>query len=121
MSHEAEISVRTYVTVFLVLMALTAATVFSAHVDLGAGNVVVALAVAVTKATLVILYFMHLRYGSRMARAALIAGVFAVLLLIGLALDDVVTRTTSTYLPFYGALDGVRPPGAPVPPQPPME
>jgi cytochrome c oxidase subunit 4 len=121
MSHEAEISVRAYVAVFLALMALTAITVVVAHVDLGTGNVVVALTVAVTKATLVVLYFMHLRFGSNMSRAALIAGILAVLLLIGLSLDDVLTRTTTTFTPFYGALDGVRPPGAPVPPPPPME
>jgi cytochrome c oxidase subunit 4 len=120
MSHRA-ISVRTYVTVFVGLMVLTAITIFSAHVDLGRGNVVVALAIAFTKAALVVTYFMHLRFGARMSRAVLVAGILAVALMLGFTLDDVLTRSTTTYLPFVGALDGVRPPGAPVPPHPPME
>ncbi|HEY8514002.1 MAG TPA: cytochrome C oxidase subunit IV family protein [Candidatus Binatia bacterium] len=121
MSHEAEVSVRTYVMVFLALMGLTVVTVLVAHVDLGDGNIVVALAVAITKAALVVAYFMHLRYGQNMSRAALFAGIVAVFILIAISLDDVMTRTTKTFQPFYGALDGRRPPGAPVPPPPPME
>jgi len=122
-AHEERdhISVRTYLTVFLALMVLTLATVVSAHLDMGAGNVVIALAIAFTKAALVVTYFMHLRFGTRMSRAILIAGVLGVLLMIGLTLDDYLTRDSGTYLPFVGALDGVRPPGAPVPPHPPME
>ncbi len=119
-SHGA-MPVRVYVSVFLALMVLTAITVLVAHVDLGRGNIVVALAVAVTKAALVVTYFMHLRFGLRMTRVILIAGIMGVVLMMSFTFDDILTRTTQTYLPFIGALDGVRPPGAPVPPAPPME
>lgn len=120
MSHQA-ISVRTYISVFVALMVLTIVTLIVAHIDLGRGNIYVAMAVAITKATLVVTYFMHLRYGTLMSRTVLLAGVLAIMLMMGLFLDDVLTRHTSTYLPYYGALNGVRPSGAPVPAHPPME
>lgn len=116
------ISIRTYLAVFAALMVLTVVTVVSAHVDLGAhGNVIVALFVAFTKASLVITYFMHLRYGTSISRAVLISGLVAVALLMLLTIDDLRTRHAQTYLPFIGALDGDRPPDAPVPPHPPQE
>ena len=52
---------KVYVGIFLSLMVLTAATVAAAYVNLGALNIVVALAIATVKATLVVLYFMHAR------------------------------------------------------------
>jgi len=107
--------------VFGALMVLTAVTVASAHVDLGHFNIVVALVVAFTKATLVVTYFMHLRYGTNMTRAILVSGVIAVFLLMGIAIDDLRSRDSQTYMPFIGALDGVRPPDAPVPAHPPEE
>lgn len=119
--EQHSISVPTYLTVFGALMVLTVVTVVSAHIDLGHFNIVVALMIAVTKATLVVTYFMHLRYGTNMTRAVLISGVIAVFLLMGIAIDDLRSRHTRTYLPFIGALDGVRPPSAPVPPHPPEE
>jgi cytochrome c oxidase subunit 4 len=115
------ISVGTYVRVFLALMVLTALTIISAHIDLGHGNLVLALIIAVVKASLVVTYFMHLRYGPRMWRAILFAGILAVLLMMFLSIDDLRTRHTSTFLPYVGALNGVRPPSAPVPPEPPQE
>lgn len=122
MSEEQHsISVGTYLAVFAALMVLTVVTVVSAHIDLGHFNIVVALMVAFTKATLVVTYFMHLRYGTNMTRAILIAGVLGMFLLMGIAIDDVRNRHTRTYLPFIGALNGVRPPGAPLPPHPPEE
>lgn len=116
-----DISVPTYLAVFGALMVLTAVTVASAHVDLGHFNIVVALVIAFTKATLVVTYFMHLRYGTNMTRAILIAGVLGVFLLMGIAIDDLRSRESRTYMPFIGALDGVRPPDAPVPAHPPEE
>jgi cytochrome c oxidase subunit 4 len=121
MSSHKIISVRTYLGVFVALMALTALTIITAHVDLGHGNLFAALAIAVIKASLVATYFMHLRYGTKMSRAILIAGVMGVLLMMILSIDDVRTRTTRTFLPYIGALNGVRPPTAPVPPKPPLE
>lgn len=120
-SEQHSISVPTYLAVFGALMVLTVVTVASAHIDLGHWNVVVALIIALTKATLVVTYFMHLRYGTNLTRAILISGVIAVFLLMGIAIDDVRSRHTQTYMPFVGALNGVRPPDAPVPAHPPEE
>ena len=51
-----------YLTIILTLMILTAATVGAAYVPLGQFNIVVALAIATVKATLVVLFFMHAKY-----------------------------------------------------------
>jgi cytochrome c oxidase subunit 4 len=119
-SHEP-ISIRTYLAVFVALMVLTGVTIASAHIDLGHGNLLLALIIAVAKAALVVTYFMHLRYGPRMSRAILIAGLIGLLLMMTLFIDDVRTRSRETFLPYVGALNGVRPPNAPVPPEPPLE
>jgi cytochrome c oxidase subunit IV len=108
MSRHDVTPARTYWGVFAMLLALTAVTVSVAEIDLGAMNVVVALAIAVAKASLVVFFFMGLRFGARMSRVAVVTAIVAVLLLIGLSLDDVLTRTSRTYLP-YDQLDGVVP------------
>jgi cytochrome c oxidase subunit IV len=62
-----------YFVVFGALMVLTAVTVGVAFVDLGRMNVVVALVVALLKATLVVLFFMHVRYSSRLVQLVVIS------------------------------------------------
>lgn len=88
-------SLLVYFAVFTTLLLGTGATVAAAYVDLGVFNNVVMLGIAVTKATLVVLYFMHVRYGPRLVWA-LSAGGFAWLaILIGFTLADYLTRATS--------------------------
>ena len=89
-------------------MGLTVVTVSVAEIDLGAMNIVVALAIAAVKASLVVFYFMGLRFSDRLSRVAVVAAIIGVLLLIGLSLDDVFTRTSKSYLP-YDTLGGVVP------------
>ena len=86
------VSPRTYVAIFLALLILTGLTVAAATVDLGRLNVIVALSIAVTKAVLVLLYFMHLRYSPQLTW--LVTGVAFVWLaiLIGLTMADPLTR-----------------------------
>jgi cytochrome c oxidase subunit 4 len=84
--------VRVYVLVFLALMIGTATTVWAAFLDLGPLNNVVMLGIAVVKATLVVLYFMHVRYSARMAAVTVLTGVFFLLILFGLLLSDYATR-----------------------------
>jgi cytochrome c oxidase subunit 4 len=85
-------SVGLYCAIFGTLLVLTAATVQAAFLDLGVFNNVVMLGIAVTKATLVVLYFMHVRYGPRLVWV-LSAGGFAWLaILVGFTLADYVTR-----------------------------
>lgn len=98
---------KLYVRVFAALLALTALTVTASFFDLGGGrlhyaNAIVALSIAVCKATLVVLYFMHVRYGSRMTWVFVGAGVFWLLILIGLTLSDVFTRHWIPALPPWG-------------------
>ncbi len=84
--------VRTYVLIFLALMAGTALTVWAAFQDLGALNNVVMLTIAVVKATLVVMYFMHVRYSSRLATMTVLTGIFFLLVLFTLTLADYATR-----------------------------
>jgi len=73
-------------------MALTAATVAAAYVNLGAFNIVIALAIASLKATLVVLYFMHARYSPNRTHMVIIAAVFWLAIMLALTLSDYVTR-----------------------------
>jgi cytochrome c oxidase subunit 4 len=87
------ISVKTYLAVFAALLALTALTTAIAFVDLGGfGNVAVALSIAIVKAALVALYFMHLRHSSPLTVIFAGAGLFWLGLLIVLTLSDYISR-----------------------------
>jgi cytochrome c oxidase subunit IV len=93
MKSEPVVSVRIYALVFLALLVFTAITTAIAFLDLGGGmNNVAALAIAVGKALLVILYFMHVRYSDRLTWVFVGAGFFWLLILIGGTMDDVLTR-----------------------------
>jgi cytochrome c oxidase subunit 4 len=83
-----------YIAVFAALLVLTLATWLVARVDLGWANDVVALAIAVTKALLVILFFMHVRHSTRMTMITALAGFFWLAILISLTLNDYGTRYT---------------------------
>ena len=86
---------KTYYLVFLALVIGTILTWRIAFIDLGIFNPVVALAIACTKATLVILFFMHVRYSSKLTMVTVAAGFFWLMLLITLSLSDYLTRTLS--------------------------
>jgi cytochrome c oxidase subunit 4 len=86
------ISKTVYVVIFLALICLTLVTVKVAAINLGQLNTVVAITIAVCKALLVILYFMHVRYSSRLTWVFVGAGFFWLAILIALTLSDVLTR-----------------------------
>jgi cytochrome c oxidase subunit 4 len=90
MSHIA--SVKSYVSIFLTLMVLTVVTVLVAYVNLGQMNKVVALSIASFKATLVILYFMHVKYSSHLTKLVVVSGFFFLFILLGLTMADYATR-----------------------------
>ena len=100
--------VGVYLVVFALLIALTGITVTVAEINLGAVNIVVALAIAGLKAVLVATFFMHLRFSPRLTRIAVVVGVLFVGLLIAGALDDELTRRGRTYRP-YSSQDGLAP------------
>ncbi|HYE97923.1 MAG TPA: cytochrome C oxidase subunit IV family protein [Planctomycetota bacterium] len=84
--------VRTYLLVYVALLVLTAATVGAAFLPLGPLSVVAALAIAGVKATLVLLWFMHMRESSRVTWILAAAGLAWLLLLILPVIVDYLTR-----------------------------
>jgi cytochrome c oxidase subunit 4 len=90
--HHHIVPVRLYLLIFFLLMALTATTVAIAFIDLGALNNVVMLTIAVIKATLVVLFFMHVRYSSNLTKVIVAAGVVWLIILLALTLGDYLTR-----------------------------
>jgi cytochrome c oxidase subunit 4 len=88
---------RTYYLIFALLMVCTAITVGVAFVDLGPLNTVVALAIAVFKATLVVLFFMHVKYSTRLTWAVVVGSVFWLGILLVLTMSDYLTRVWQTY------------------------
>jgi cytochrome c oxidase subunit 4 len=81
-----------YFTVFAVLLILTYVTYRVALLDLGPFNVVVALAIAVGKMALVVLYFMHLRYSTPLTWVVAGGGILWLAILLALTLSDYFTR-----------------------------
>lgn len=86
------VSLKLYIGIFVALMVLTAATVWVAFIDLGMMNNVVAMTIAVIKATLVILFFMHVRYSTPLTWVVVVSGFFWLVVLIGLTMSDYVSR-----------------------------
>lgn len=81
-----------YYAIFPTLIALTWVTVQIAFVDLGPLNSVIALTIASVKATLVVLFFMHVRYSSRLTRVVVISGLFWLGILMVLTMGDYLSR-----------------------------
>ena len=86
------VSPKIYATVFLILLLMTATTTLVSAVNLGPWNTVAALGIAVFKATLVVLFFMHLKYSPRLTHTVLLGGLFWLSILIALTLSDFLTR-----------------------------
>jgi cytochrome c oxidase subunit IV len=87
------VSVRVYITIFLVLLAGTALTVVAAFYDFPWKlNTIVALTIASVKATFVVLYFMHVRYSSRLVWVIVAAALFWMAILFALTFSDYSTR-----------------------------
>jgi cytochrome c oxidase subunit IV len=82
-----------YVVILTLLIIGTCATWAIAFADLGIFNPVVALAIAVAKALLVILFFMHVIYSNKLTKLTVAAGFFWLLIMITMSLSDYLTRT----------------------------
>ena len=83
---------RVYYLVFLTLIVMTWVTAFVSTVDLGRLNVFVALSIAIFKASLVILFFMHVKYGTRLTKMIVLAGMYWLILLLFIVMMDLWTR-----------------------------
>lgn len=87
------VSIKVYLTIFLALMVGTTLTVWAGLQDFpGQLNVIIALTIAVVKATLVVLYFMHARYSSRLIWVVFASALFWLGILFALTLNDYWTR-----------------------------
>jgi cytochrome c oxidase subunit 4 len=90
------VSRKIYFLIFGALMVGTALTVIAARIDLDyifhGANTVVALTIAVFKATLVVLYFMHVRYSSRLTWVIVVAGIFWLAIMFVFTASDYMTR-----------------------------
>ena len=87
------VSVRVYITIFMVLLVGTALTVLAAFIDFPWRlNTIVALTIATIKATFVVLYFMHVRYSSRLIWVIVAAALFWMAILFAFTFSDYLTR-----------------------------
>jgi cytochrome c oxidase subunit 4 len=83
---------KVYFAVFTALIVLTATTTAVSFSDLGPWNTVVALGIAFIKATLVALFFMHVKYSPRLTQITVAGGLFWLVILIALTLSDFMSR-----------------------------
>jgi cytochrome c oxidase subunit IV len=87
------VPLKIYFSIFLALMILTAVTVAVAYYDLGALNTVVALSIAVTKAALVILYFMHVRYSPSLTKLVVAGSFLWLFIMLSITMSDYLSRS----------------------------
>jgi len=92
--------VSLYVTIFLSLMVLTAVTVFAAFINLGQFNFLVAMLIATFKASLVIWYFMHVKYASRLTKLTVATGLFFLAILLSFMMLDYGSKAFTEMPPF---------------------
>jgi len=96
------VSPVTYGLILLALLIFTGLTVWMSFIDLGEWHIaacltlfwnpVVALAIACTKMTLVVLFFMHVKYSTKLTKLTVACGLFTFLALVGMTLSDYMTR-----------------------------
>ena len=93
------VSPKIYFTIFAVLMICTVLTVVAAEIDLnqyfGGLNIIVALTIAVFKASLVVLFFMHGKYSPKRTQMVIIASIFWLGIMLFMTMSDYVTRLWS--------------------------
>lgn len=83
---------RTYLNVILALLVLTVITVLASLLDFGALNVIIAMGIATVKATLVLMYFMHLKYDDKSYLVIFLVGVFFIIVIFLFSTFDIITR-----------------------------
>jgi cytochrome c oxidase subunit IV len=100
MTHHAE-SIKIYILVWAALIALTFTTVLVSEIELGEWNVVVAITIAVIKALLVVLFFMHVKDSSQLTKLFVVAGFFWMMILFALTFGDYLSRSWSPQGRFW--------------------
>ena len=93
MEHEHEITKGTYYKVFVALMVLLVVTVVATYIPWGSRiGIVIAMIIAIVKATLVVLYFMHIKGSSGLTKVFVVAGLAWLAILMGITLVEYHTR-----------------------------
>lgn len=99
MSEHRIVSPKIYIAIFAVLMVCTILTVVAAEIDLnqyfGGLNIIVALTIAVLKASLVVLFFMHGKYSPKRTQMVIIASIFWLAIMLFMTMGDYATRMWS--------------------------
>jgi cytochrome c oxidase subunit 4 len=88
---------RVYVAILFALMIGTGLTVWASFLELGAWNPVIALAIATAKAVLVVLFFMHVKYSTKLTKLTVVAAIFMFLTLISMTLTDYISRAWGSW------------------------
>ena len=96
------VSPMIYLAILGALLVATGLTVWASFIDLGEWHIapgltifwnpVVALAIACSKATLVVLFFMHVKYSTKLTKLTVMSGFFVFLALIGMTMTDYFSR-----------------------------
>jgi cytochrome c oxidase subunit IV len=102
MSAHHVVPIKTYLLVFGSLMVLLALTVGVAKLDLGSANLAIAMLVAIVKATLIILYFMHARYGTRLVWVFAASSFLFLFIMIVITFGDYLSRGWLDTTPLPG-------------------
>jgi cytochrome c oxidase subunit IV len=100
--HIAPVSM--YVGIFLALMVLTVVTYLVTWVDLGEFNLLVAMAIAITKASLVILFFMHVWWSPKIIKVSVGMSFFFLIIMLMMVMTDYLSRPTRGLPPFPNAV-----------------
>ncbi len=91
------VSPKIYLLVFLALLIGTTLTVVASYLELGPWNPIIALGIAVAKATLVVLFFMHIKYSSKLMKLTVVSGIFTFLALVGMSMSDYISRAWGSF------------------------
>ncbi len=91
--HEHISTLGSSIAIWLALLVFTGLTVGAAFIDLGPFNIIVALAIATIKATLVVLFFMHVKYThEKLTGLVIVSAIFFLFILLSLSMADYTTR-----------------------------
>lgn len=101
MTHHVH-SIGMYLSIWAALTVLTVTTVIAAEIELGQWNIIVALAIAIVKAMLVILFFMNVRESSGLTKLFVVAGFAWMAILFGLTFNDYISRGWSSLGHWWG-------------------
>lgn len=90
------VSPKIYMIIWLILLTFTGITVAAAFQNFGIWNPIIALTIAVTKATLVVLFFMHVKYSPKMIGLVIACGLFFLSILLVMTMSDYLSRAWTT-------------------------